>query len=118
MHVANVIAAGQFGDDAAIGGVHVVLAVDGAGTATVCGQTRSSDYPTVAGSYDTTPNGFADGFVTRIAPGSVFKLVTALAHLHQGGTLQHTESCGQRGRVRPGLRYRCDGLHNDISLDK
>ena len=44
------------------------LAVDALGNATVCGQTRSTDYPTQPGSYDTTANGFLDGFVARIAP--------------------------------------------------
>ena len=44
------------------------MVVDAVGAATLCGQTRSSDFPTLAGSYDPTPNGFTDGWVARLAP--------------------------------------------------
>jgi len=44
------------------------MAVDAAGAATLCGQTRSLDYPTLPDSFDPTPNGFVDGFVSRLAP--------------------------------------------------
>lgn len=56
--------------------------------------------------------------VSIVQPGSVFKLVTALAHLATGGTTSQTENCTQRGRVHPrGMRYHCEGWHNDIALE-
>jgi hypothetical protein len=44
------------------------LAVDAAGAATVCGDTSSTDFPTLPGSFDTTANGFFDAFCARLAP--------------------------------------------------
>jgi len=41
------------------------LAMDGAGNAVVTGATKSSDFPTTAGAYDTTHNGGRDVFVLR-----------------------------------------------------
>lgn len=41
------------------------LAIDGEGAATVAGLSRSSDFPTTAGAYDTV-NSSEDGFVTRL----------------------------------------------------
>lgn len=55
--------------------------------------------------------------VCNMMPGSVYKLVTALAHLNAGGTLDQVEVCHQRGEVRPKLRYKCDGHHNEIALE-
>lgn len=52
-----------------------------------------------------------DGFhhaVTHVQPGSVFKLITALAFLESGGDPDETLPCRNRGTVREGLRYRCD----------
>jgi hypothetical protein len=44
------------------------LAVSASGEVTVAGETRSSDFPVTAGAFDTTHNGFLDGFVARLAP--------------------------------------------------
>ncbi len=41
------------------------LAVTDAGTAFVCGETSSSDFPTIASDYDSTYNGSTDAFVCR-----------------------------------------------------
>ena len=42
--------------------------VDGPGNAYVAGYTRSADFPTTAGSFDTTHNGEFDAFVTKLNP--------------------------------------------------
>ncbi len=42
------------------------IAVDGAGSAYVTGQTTSADFPTTAGAFDTTYNGGTDAFVTKL----------------------------------------------------
>ena len=41
------------------------IALDAAGSAYVTGYTISSDFPTTAGAFDTTFNGFLDAFVTK-----------------------------------------------------
>lgn len=43
------------------------IAVNAAGQAIVCGFTQSTDFPKVAGSFDTSANGGYDAFVTRLA---------------------------------------------------
>jgi hypothetical protein len=54
------------------------VSVDGAGRATVVGQTASANFP-VAGAFQTTMKGTADGFVTRLASsGSTIELSTFL----------------------------------------
>jgi hypothetical protein len=48
------------------------VALDEAGNAYVVGTTFSSDLPTTAGAFDTTPAGCCNGFVTKLSPtGSV-----------------------------------------------
>jgi hypothetical protein len=42
------------------------LKLDSAGNAVITGVTSSSDFPTLAGSYDTTHNGSDDLFVLRL----------------------------------------------------
>ncbi|MEA3190675.1 MAG: hypothetical protein QOD77_1257 [Thermoplasmata archaeon] len=42
------------------------IAVDGSGNAYIGGYTTSTNYPTVAGSYRTSPYGSTDGFVTKL----------------------------------------------------
>ena len=44
------------------------IAVDGAGSAYVTGDTSSVDFPTSAGAFDTTLDGYADAFVTKLDP--------------------------------------------------
>ena len=51
------------------------IAVDAAGAAYITGNTTSTDFPTTAGAYQTTLNGEADAFVTKLSPGG-----TALAY--------------------------------------
>lgn len=53
-------------------GIHVVRAT---GSVTVSGSTLSSDFPTTAGAYDTSPNGLSDGFVTRLNAAGAAPLV-------------------------------------------
>ena len=43
------------------------LAIDGQGTVVVAGWTESSDFPTTAGAYDATLDGFRDAFVARLS---------------------------------------------------
>jgi hypothetical protein len=38
------------------------------GSAYVTGTTRSSDFPTTAGAFGTTHNGYGDAFVTKLSP--------------------------------------------------
>jgi len=42
------------------------VAVDSTGRAYIAGWTSSADFPTVPYSFDTSPNGFVDAFVTRL----------------------------------------------------
>jgi Leucine-rich repeat (LRR) protein len=42
------------------------IAVDGAGSAYVTGNTGSSNFPTTAGAFDTSHNGYYDAFVVRV----------------------------------------------------
>jgi hypothetical protein len=44
------------------------VAVDTTGSAYITGDTYSSSYPTTPGAYDTSHNGFWDGFVTKLLP--------------------------------------------------
>jgi hypothetical protein len=45
------------------------ISVDGAGNAYVTGETTSSDFPTISGSYDTTFNGDYDAFLVKLNAG-------------------------------------------------
>ncbi|MDI6784885.1 MAG: SBBP repeat-containing protein [bacterium] len=42
------------------------IAVDAAGNAYITGDTYSSNFPTIAGAFDTTHNGNADAFVSKL----------------------------------------------------
>ncbi|MCG2680311.1 MAG: SBBP repeat-containing protein, partial [Kiritimatiellae bacterium] len=42
------------------------IVVDGSGNAYVTGYTDSTDFPTTAGAYDTSYNGWREGFITKI----------------------------------------------------
>jgi hypothetical protein len=54
---------GGSGSDQAYG-----LSVDTGGVLTVAGWTRSTNFPTTSGAYDTTSNGGGDAFVSRLDP--------------------------------------------------
>jgi hypothetical protein len=57
------------------------IAVDGGGNAYVTGYTRSTDFPTTQGAFDTTHNGGDDVFVTKLnADGSALDYSTFLGH--------------------------------------
>ena len=53
---------GRSGEDRA-----TALKVDGQGTVVVAGETGSTDFPTTAGAYDATLDGFRDAFVARLS---------------------------------------------------
>ncbi len=53
------------------------VAVDGAGSAYVTGQTQSNNFPTTSGAFDTTLNGF-DAFVTKLGPGGATLMYSTL----------------------------------------
>jgi streptogramin lyase len=44
------------------------IAVDAAGSAHLVGSTFAADFPTTAGAFDETHNGFTDGFVAELSP--------------------------------------------------
>ena len=46
----------------------LALAVDAQGFATIAGLTSAPNFPTTPGAFDTTFNGYANGFVTRLSP--------------------------------------------------
>lgn len=54
--------------------------------------------------------------VSALAPGSVFKLVPALAMLECGLDPAETLDCRERGRLRSGAKYVCDALHGGVAL--
>ncbi|MCI0585840.1 MAG: hypothetical protein L0323_03250, partial [Planctomycetes bacterium] len=54
---------GGFADEFAL-----AVALDAAGAVTVAGSTATPSFPITAGAYDTTFNGMADAFVTRLSP--------------------------------------------------
>lgn len=54
---------GESGDDSAL-----ALGVDASGVVTLAGRTGSSKFPTSSGAYDTSHNGWADAFVSRLDP--------------------------------------------------
>ena len=55
------------------------LAVSASGEVTLAGDTRSTDFPVTPGAFDTTHNGFLDGFVARLsAQGSALSWSTYL----------------------------------------
>lgn len=54
--------------------------------------------------------------LSGLRPGSVFKLVTALAVLESGISPQETVVCEGSGRMPSGRRYSCDGSHGAMDL--
>ncbi|MCE9634415.1 MAG: hypothetical protein K8T90_01810 [Planctomycetes bacterium] len=54
--------------------------------------------------------------ITPIAPGSVFKLVTALAWLESGGSPDATVDCAMTGVTVHRRRYTCTGTHPGVAL--
>ncbi len=60
-----------------------------------------------------------DGFdhaVCALRPGSVFKLVTALALLEAGVSPDETVHCAKHGRLPGGRSYVCDEEHGDVAF--
>ncbi|HEY3121240.1 MAG TPA: SBBP repeat-containing protein [Vicinamibacteria bacterium] len=72
------------------------ITVDAAGSAYVTGETNSSDFPTTLGAYDTTLDGTADAFVTKVDPaGSGLVYSTYLGGPgHDIGTVIAVDSAG------------------------
>lgn len=56
--------------------------------------------------------------LVRLVPGSVMKLATALAVLEKGVDPSLTVSCAGSGWMRPGVRYKCTGVHPSIALEE
>lgn len=54
------------------------LAMDSAGAAYISGHTRSNDFPTTPGSFDTSFNGNRDAFAAKISPTGSLDYVTVL----------------------------------------
>jgi cell division protein FtsI/penicillin-binding protein 2 len=54
--------------------------------------------------------------VCGLRPGSVFKLVTALATLEAGVSPDDTADCARRGLLPSGRRYVCDAAHGPVDL--
>jgi cell division protein FtsI/penicillin-binding protein 2 len=54
--------------------------------------------------------------VARLSPGSVHKLATALAVLESPVDPRATADCAGSGWMRPGVRYKCTGVHPGVSL--
>ncbi len=83
------------------------IAVDSLGNAFLTGQTNSTAFPTTAGAFDTSLNGFNDGFVTSVS------LPLLAANVSVGGRVMTAEGTGisnvrvtltdQSGNVRTAL---------------
>ena len=54
--------------------------------------------------------------VASIRPGSVFKLVTALALLEAGVSPDEQVTCEGHGRLPSGAKYKCDAVHGSLSF--
>ena len=62
------------------------LAVDDGGVVTVAGGTHSGDFATTIDAFDTTPNGSAEVFVSRLSMGIAFYADRFELSLKQAGT--------------------------------
>jgi penicillin-binding protein 2 len=89
----------------------IVAAADGAAAAVVVDVRDGSVVAISSRSQDGLNHA-----VASIRPGSVFKLVTALALLESGVSTDETVTCTGRGRLPSGARYKCDETHGSLSF--
>lgn len=91
------------------------MALDAGGTTYICGYTRSPNYPTTQGAYDTMYSGNADGFVTKLSTSTVESTLTGTLTyniVHLAWTVKNPDNLTIQGyRI-----YRADTSNNIYEL--